>query len=197
MTADVEVATRPNKILRDILKTRYQAAAQQEKERFDALERVGFRVDRVTPMMDNILIRYGGYYIDVGTSSRIANGEIKVKSGVPIKGFIPEGVEFKDGSKLKADVIIVATGQDHDYRNQVATIIGRDMAGKLGEFWGLDEEGEVRNVMKPAGEFPQAFCGNRLSNLLGQLLACGLLEALQLKPGGGLDSTHFRSSQIC
>jgi hypothetical protein len=151
--ADAEVATRPNKILRDIMKTAYEAAAQQEQERFDALERAGFRVDRVTPMMDNILIRYGGYYIDIGTSSRIASGEIKVKSGVPIDGFTPDGLRFADGSELKSDVIVVATGQDHDYRNQVATIVGKDMAGRLGEFWGLDEEGEMRNVMKPAGEF--------------------------------------------
>jgi hypothetical protein len=103
-------------------------------------------------MIDNILIRYGGYNIDIGTSSRIASSEIKVKSGVPIKSFTPDGLRFTDGLELKSHVIVVATGQDHDYRNQVATIVGKDMAWKLGEFWGLDEEGELRSVIKPASE---------------------------------------------
>jgi hypothetical protein len=105
-------------------------------------------------MMDNIMMRYGGYYIDIGASSHIVKGDIKVKSAVPITTFTPDGLKFEDGTELKADVIVVATGQDHDYRNQIGNIIGKGFASKLGEFWGLDEEGEIRNVMKPAGEFP-------------------------------------------
>ncbi|OAP61558.1 hypothetical protein AYL99_03761 [Fonsecaea erecta] len=148
--ADALVACRPNKILRDILKVIHEAAASQEQGRFDDLERAGFQVDRKTPLMDNILSRYGGYYIDIGASSHIVRGEIKVKSGVPITTFTPTGLKFKDGSELHGDVVVIATGQDHDYRNQVAEIVGKDFASKLSDFWGLDEEGEVRNVMKPA-----------------------------------------------
>lgn len=150
--ADAITASRPNKISRDILARNYSARAALEQDRFDALEEVGFRVDRKTPMFDNILMRYGGYYIDVGASTHIARGDIKVKSGVPIKTLTCDGIEFEDGSQYHADVIVLATGQDHDYRNQVANIIGKDVASKLKEFWGLDEEGEVRNVMKPAGK---------------------------------------------
>ncbi|KIW29520.1 uncharacterized protein PV07_05333 [Cladophialophora immunda] len=148
--ADALVACRPNKILRDILKVIHEAAASQEQERFDDLERAGFRVDRKTPLMDNILSRYGGYYIDIGACSHVVRGEIKVKSGVPITTFTPKGLRFQDGSELEGGVVVIATGQDHDYRNQVAEIVGKDLASKLSEFWGLDEEGEVRNVMKPA-----------------------------------------------
>ncbi|OAG42701.1 hypothetical protein AYO21_02984 [Fonsecaea monophora] len=149
-TADALVASRPNKILRDILKTIHEAAARRDQARFDDLERSGFRVDRHTPLMDNILHRYGGYYIDIGASSHIARGDIRVKSGVPVTTFTPQGVRFQDGTEMRADVVVVATGQDHDYRNQVAQIVGEGVASKLDEFWGLDEEGEVRNVMKPA-----------------------------------------------
>ncbi|KIW90660.1 uncharacterized protein Z519_08443 [Cladophialophora bantiana CBS 173.52] len=148
--ADALVACRPNKILRDILKVIHEAAASQEQGRFDDLERAGFRVDRKTPLMDNILSRYGGYYIDIGASSHIVRGDIKVKSGVPITTFTSTGLKFEDGSEIQGDVVVIATGQDHDYRNQVAEIVGKDFASKLSEFWGLDEEGEVRNVMKPA-----------------------------------------------
>ena len=146
-------AARPNKISRDIVKIQYDDATEAESERFDALEQAGFRVDRKTPLMDNIYGRYGGYYIDIGASAHIMRGEIKVKSGVPISTFTPDGLKFEDGSELKADVVVVAVGQDHDYRNQVGYIVGKDHASSLGEFWGLDEEGEVRNIMKPACKF--------------------------------------------
>ena len=108
--------------------------------------------------MDNIYARYGGYYIDIGTSPHIASGAIRVKSGVPIEKFVGNGVRFEDGSEVEGEVVVVAVGQDHDYRNQVAGIVGWDVARGLGEFWGLDEEGEVRGVMRPAGEFAVLFC---------------------------------------
>ncbi|KIW37385.1 uncharacterized protein PV06_10429 [Exophiala oligosperma] len=184
--ADIMSAGRPNKISRDIVKIQYDMATEAESERFDALEQAGFRADRTTPLMDNIMMRYGGYYIDIGASAHIVRGEIKVKSGVPITTFTPEGLHFQDGSELKADVVVIATGQDHDYRNQVGNIVGKDFASKLGEFWGLDEEGEIRNVMKPAapglwmfgGTAPQARWWSRFvalaiqSDKLGKPLQC-------------------------
>lgn len=150
--ADIISFGHPNKISRDIIKIQYDALTKTESYRFDALEHMGFRVDRTTPLMDNILMRYGGYYIDIGASAHIVRGEIKVKSGVPISNFTPEGLKFEDGSELKADVVVIATGQNHDYRNQVGYIVGKDFASRLGQYWGLDEEGEIRNVMKPAGK---------------------------------------------
>ncbi|KAI9695548.1 MAG: hypothetical protein M1820_008561 [Bogoriella megaspora] len=150
--ADAISASRPNKITRDIVAVNFEAWGALEQGRFEALERAGFRVDRKMPMFDNILNRYGGYYIDVGASSLIANGEVKVKSGVPIKTLNADGIEFADGTRTPADVIVLATGQDHDYRNQLSLILGSDVAQRLEDFWGLDEEGEVRNIMKTAGK---------------------------------------------
>lgn len=163
------VAARPNKVLRDILATNYAAFDKADSARLDALSAAGFNVDRTTPMMDNILTRYGGYYIDIGTSSHIARGEIKIKSGVTVTDFTEQGVRFSNGEEMAADVVVVATGQDHDYRNQVADIVGRDVAKDLGEFWGLDQDGEVRGVMKPAGKFsalPFTLCSCHLSRQL-------------------------------
>ena len=156
LDADLASAGRPNKISRDIVKIQYDNATEAESERFDALERAGFRVDRTTPLMDNIYMRYGGYYIDIGASAHIVRGEIKVKSGIPITNFTSNGLKFQDGNELKADVVVVATGQDHDYRNQVGYLIGKERASKLDKFWGLDEEGEVRNIMRPASKLHPA-----------------------------------------
>ena len=55
----------------------------------------------------------GGAYrafLDVGASTMIANGQIKVKSGPKLQGFDETGALFDDGSKVEADVVVVATG---------------------------------------------------------------------------------------
>jgi len=125
-----------------------------EKERFDALERVGFRVDREAALEDWIILRGGGYYIDVGTSARIAAGEIKVKSGDKIERFVADGLKFESGEVLKADVIVFATGYQRDPRIQAATIVGNDVARSMRTSKGLDEDGEIERYMMPVGKPP-------------------------------------------
>lgn len=58
---------------------------------------------------------------------------------------------FEDGSELKADIIVLATGFEMSFRPTVARILGADVAAQIEEFWGLDEEGEVRGAWKPIG----------------------------------------------
>lgn len=144
--------TMPTKLQRDLVKDAFERGYVREADRFAALERAGFKVDFEAHLLDKIFRDYGGYYIDVGTSKEIADGNIKVKSGVPIKQFTSEGLAFEDGTELKSDVIVLATGYEGDYRVQAAPVIGMDIASKLGDFWGLDSEGEVRGIMKPMGE---------------------------------------------
>ena len=48
--------------------------------------------------------------LDVGASTMIVNGQIKVKSGPKLEGFDESGATFDDGSRVNADVIVVATG---------------------------------------------------------------------------------------
>jgi hypothetical protein len=150
--ADRLGSTQPLKISREIIKSHFKAAAGLEKERFDALERVGFRVERDAVLNDWILLRGGGYYIDVGTSKRIASGEIKIKSGVQIKKFVERGLEFRDGEILNADVVVFATGYQRDPRIQAATIVGEEVAKSMRMGRGLDADGELERNMMPVGE---------------------------------------------
>ena len=48
--------------------------------------------------------------LDVGASSMIANGDIRLKAGGEIREFTPNGLKFTDGEELKADVVVFATG---------------------------------------------------------------------------------------
>jgi hypothetical protein len=54
------------------------AQARKEPERFDALERVGFKTERYGSMTDTLYNRMGGHYMDVGASAKIAKGLVKV-----------------------------------------------------------------------------------------------------------------------
>lgn len=48
--------------------------ARAQPERWDALERAGFKVDPYGDIQDAINVRLGGHYIDVGTSTKISKG---------------------------------------------------------------------------------------------------------------------------
>lgn len=143
-------STGPVKVACDIISRNMQAAAQkpENQEYFNNLEKAGFHVDRESGMLNLIFQRYGGYYIDIGTSQRIIDGSIKVKSGVTVHSFTKDGVVFSDGDELPADLVVAATGYEQDYRVQVAEIAGMEIAEQLPEFWGLDENGDIRGLMQ-------------------------------------------------
>src|SRR6201999_1735003 len=102
-----------------------------------------FKVDRYGDLYSYLLERFGGHYVDVGCSARIANGEIRVQSAA-IRGLSRTGLVFEDGREISADLIVLATGYNHDFRIEAARLIGPQTAAGMDEFGGLDEEGEMR-----------------------------------------------------
>jgi putative flavoprotein involved in K+ transport len=56
-------------------------------------------------------------------------------------------VRKKDGSIIEADLLVTATG----YKNQQDTVrhfLGDDVAERIGQVWGFDEGGELRNMWR-------------------------------------------------
>ncbi|OJD26871.1 hypothetical protein ACJ73_01735 [Blastomyces percursus] len=143
--------TTPLSIVNKMVTARFNAIMSQNTEQLDALERVGFRVKRCGNPISTLYEEGGRHYIDVGTSAKVAQGLIKVKSGSAISSYSEDGLVFDDGSELKADIIILATGFEMSFRPTVERILGADVAARVEEFWGLDEEGEVRGAWKPIG----------------------------------------------
>lgn len=148
--ADQEQVSIPNKIARDMTNGVVRGLIKTHSARFDALEDVGFKVDREGDLFSCLFERFGGHYIDHGGSARIAKGEIKVESK-PVKGLYADGLEFEDGSKIPADLIVLATGFSHDFRAQAGRIIGTEAASKMDDFGGLDKEGEMRGFARLSG----------------------------------------------
>jgi cation diffusion facilitator CzcD-associated flavoprotein CzcO len=148
--ADREQATFPNKITREIVNTVVHGLVRDNPERFDALERQGFKVNRFGDLYECLFERFGGHYIDHGGSARIASGEIKVKSA-PVKSLSQDGLVCEDGTVIPADVIVVATGFNHDFRVDAGRLIGQKSANLMGEYGGLDSEGEMKAFARPGG----------------------------------------------
>jgi hypothetical protein len=48
--------------------------ATLEPERFDALDRAGFKVERYGTLAHHLYERLGGHYVDVGASGKISKG---------------------------------------------------------------------------------------------------------------------------
>ncbi|KAI1177012.1 hypothetical protein F4777DRAFT_587589 [Nemania sp. FL0916] len=124
-----------------------------DRETLEGLNKAGFKTDR-GPMNCGLFFKYlqrgGGYYIDVGTSQLIIDGKVKVKHGQGIDEILSNSIRLDDGTELQADEIICATG----YQNMITTtemIFGADVASKVGNIWGFDEEGETRVMWRRSG----------------------------------------------
>jgi len=125
--------------------------ASEEPERFDSLERRGFKVERNMDLYHCLYERFGGHYLDVGVSKKISDGLIKVKSDSALTGFTETGLVFADGSTLDADVVVFATGFEGNMRLAARDLVGEDVGDKLEDWWGVDSEGELRGAWKPIG----------------------------------------------
>lgn len=74
-----------------------------------------------------------------------------MKSDALAIGYYEDGLVFDDGSKLGADVIVFATGFEGNMKVMIRDLFSDDVAAQLDDFWGLDEEGEIRGAFRPSG----------------------------------------------
>lgn len=78
--ADTLTYTNPLGVNRLISKTTLNGLAKSEPGRFDRLEQAGFNLIRYGDIIYQLYERFGGHYMDVGASEKIANGLV----GYPI-----------------------------------------------------------------------------------------------------------------
>ncbi|KAK5206340.1 hypothetical protein LTR41_007778 [Exophiala xenobiotica] len=149
--ADQEMLTVPLAVSRLISMLVLHGMARAEPERFDALEKAGFKTVRYGDIIYQVFDRFGGHYMDVGASAKIAKGLIKVKSDALPVHYTPDGLRFSDGSELKADAIVFATGFVGTMKGTIRELLGSDVADRVEDFWGVNEEGDVKGAFKPCG----------------------------------------------
>lgn len=186
--ADMIFASIPYRLLADFQKPIYAEMKRRDADFYARLAQAGFMLDfgeDESGLFMKYLRRGSGYYIDVGASELVANGSIKLKSGVTVTEILPHGVSFSDGTELPADLIVYATGYG-SMNGWAAALISPAVADKVGPCWGLGSdtrkdpgpfEGELRNMWKPTRQDGLWFHGGNLH----QSRHYSLYLALQLK----------------
>jgi hypothetical protein len=130
-----------------------------DKELHEGLRKVGFNLTwELSPGGGEVGLEgfvFGrlaaGTLLDVGCGKLIVEGKVKIKQGQDISHFDKDGIAFKDGSKLSADVIVLATGNEPIMKDTRA-FLGNEITDQLPpEVWGLDSEGELNQTYRPSG----------------------------------------------
>jgi len=206
--ADLTFASVPFQIMPQFHIPAYQAVAERDAEFYQRLTDAGFLLDfgeDGSGLFMKYLRRGSGYYIDVGASDLVADGEIKLKSGVSIAEVKPKSVVLTDGTELEADLIVYATGFG-SMNGWAAKIISQEVADKVGKCWGLGSdtakdpgpwEGELRNMWKPTQQEALWFHGGNLhqSRHYSQYLSLQLKARMEgiNTPVYGLQKVHHLS----
>lgn len=206
--ADLIFASIPYRILPELQKPIYQEMAKRDADFYERLERAGFMLDwgeDGSGLFMKYLRRGSGYYIDVGASDLVADGKIKLKSGVTVERIKEHSLVLSDGTELPADLIVYATGYG-SMNGWAARLISQEVADKVGKCWGLGSgtlkdpgpwEGELRNMWKPTRQEALWFHGGNLhqSRHYSQFLALQLKARLEgiPTPVHGLAPAHHLS----
>ena len=161
--ADLIFASVPYKIMHTFHIPVYEEMKKRDADLYGRLEKAGFMLDfgdDGSGLFMKYLRRGSGYYIDVGASELVANGSIKLKSGVNIERINPRSVTLTDGTELPADVLVYATGYG-SMNHWLADLVSPEVADRVGKVWGLGSattkdpgpwEGELRNMWKPTNQ---------------------------------------------
>jgi putative flavoprotein involved in K+ transport len=185
--ADMIFASLPYRIMHEFQIPLYDQMRERDKEFYDRLEAAGFQLDfgeDDSGLFMKYLRRGSGYYIDVGASELVADGEVKLKSGT-VERLTEDAVVLEDGTELPADLVVYATGYG-SMNGWAADLISPEVADKVGKVWGLGSdtrkdpgpwEGEQRNMWKPTQQEALWFHGGNLH----QSRHYSLYLALQLK----------------
>jgi putative flavoprotein involved in K+ transport len=206
--ADMIFASIPYRIMHEFQIPVYAEMKRRDAALYERLERAGFMLDwgdDGSGLFMKYLRRGSGYYIDVGASELIADGSIRLKSGVDVTRIRPHAVVFSDGSELPADLIVYATGYG-SMNGWAARLISQEVADRVGKCWGLGSdttkdpgpwEGELRNMWKPTRQEALWFHGGNLhqSRHYSQFLALQLKARLEAVPTPvyGLAEVHHTS----
>ena len=202
--ADMVFASLPYRIMHEFQIPLYDQMKERDAEFYAGLEKAGFDLDwgdDGSGLFMKYLRRGSGYYIDVGASQLIIDGEVKLVKG-QVERFDETGVVLADGTHLEADLVVMATGYG-SMNGWAADLINQEVADKVGKVWGLGSdttkdpgpwEGEQRNMWKPTQQENLWFHGGNLH----QSRHYSLYLALQLKarmeniptPVWGLQETH-------
>jgi cation diffusion facilitator CzcD-associated flavoprotein CzcO len=143
----------------------HRLCKQLDAELLEGLENAGMRLGDGRDdagWLSEFFHHGGGFYINVGASDVIVQGGIKVVQAEHIERFTEDGARLDDGTVLKADLVVLATG----YQNRLVDIrerFGDGVADRVGPVAVTDGEGEWANVYRPTGQRGLWFSGGGIA----------------------------------
>lgn len=199
--ADMIAAATPFALLPAKQKALYDKIRVRDADFYSKLQATGFLLDfgpDETGLMMKAYRTGSGYYVDVGASQLIIDGEIRIKPGVEIDRLTAAGIRFADGSEIEADAIVQSTGFQ-SMHEVVARIVSREVADAIGTCWGLGSgtrhdpgpwHGELRNMYKPVAQENLWLQGGNLalSRFFSKFLALQIKARME-----GLDTPVYRT----
>ena len=127
---------------------------ESDVELLERLDAVGFRTD-IGEDETGFHLKYnrrgGGYYINVGCSELIADGEVGLLQNDQIKRFTKEGIRLVNGEERHYDVVVFATGYSNQ-QEDIRALFGDDIADRIGPIWGVGHDGEMNNMWRPTAQ---------------------------------------------
>ena len=171
--ADMLSAATPFRLFEDKQKRLYDTIRTRDAAFYGRLGAAGFAFDfgeDETGLMMRALRTASGYYIDVGASDLISEGEIAVING-EVERLTSSGLRLASGREVQADVIVACIGYQ-SMNEAVADIVSREVADAVGPCWGLGSgirgdpgpwQGELRNMWKPTAQEALWFHGGNLA----------------------------------
>ncbi|MEY8829984.1 NAD(P)/FAD-dependent oxidoreductase [Sedimentitalea sp. XS_ASV28] len=201
--ADMIFASLPYRIMHEFQKPVYDQIRERDAAFYAGLEKAGFELDfgdDDSGLFMKYLRRASGYYIDVGASQLIIDGEVKLVKG-QVDHFEEDAVVLSDGTRLEADLVVMATGYG-SMNGWAADLISQEVADRIGKVWGLGSdttkdpgpwEGEQRNMWKPTQQPNLWLHGGNLH----QSRHYSLYLALQIKARQeGLDTPVYGLQEV-
>jgi cation diffusion facilitator CzcD-associated flavoprotein CzcO len=164
---DLLISANPYPLMIEGYKGVVKKMLEYDKELIGGLVARGFKFDvgeDETGHQMKYMRRGGGYYLDVGCSGLIIDGEIDLLQFDRIEHFSSRGALLTDGTVVEADLIVLATGY-HTQQALVRRVLGEEVADRVGPIWGWDESANEmcnmwRRTAQPglwfmAGSLPQ------------------------------------------
>lgn len=151
---DLITAAIPYPVLKNTYQWLTKTTRKLDQELLDKLHAVGFETDfgeDDTGFHMKYLRTGGGYYINVGCSDLIADRKIRLAHVRDMVTFTAGGLTLSDGSEIPADLVVLATGYEKQ-QEAIRRLFGDGVAEKVGDVWGFDEHGFMKNMWTRTGQ---------------------------------------------
>jgi cation diffusion facilitator CzcD-associated flavoprotein CzcO len=152
--ADMVAYAMPNLSADAVHRQLVELAKEEDKDLLDALEARGFKLEwgpDGTGIIGSHMAGRDSYQIDIGASALVADGRVKLKSGVELAEVDGSTAIFTDGSKLEdVDLMLFATGY-HQLWDHIKPTLG-GAADKIDKVYGRADDGEYASCWRPTAQ---------------------------------------------